>query len=89
MLICWTDVARTAILEMKETLIRKHSSWHTQDVFTSLFKQVKQLADFPETGQIYRQGGAAHVRQLIADDYRILYYVGEQQIDILTVSYQV
>lgn len=89
MLIYWTDVARAAILEMKEVLIRKHSPWRAQDVFISLFEQVKQLADFPETGQLYRQGGIEHVRQLIVDDYRILYYVGEQRLDILTINYQV
>ena len=86
MLIYWTDEARTAIIEIKKALV--YADYNGENTLTSLFRQIEQLADDPEIGKPYRSGELERVRQVIIENYRIIYCIENQNIDVLTIRCQ-
>ncbi len=47
--------------------------------------QVERLADFPESGRIVPEFGAAHLREIIHPPFRIVYRLGENRIRVVRV----
>ena len=48
-------------------------------------KSVEKLQVFPETGRVVPEYGISHIREVIYKKYRIVYYILENRIVILTV----
>ena len=46
---------------------------------------MNRLRDFPESGQIVLEFGDPKIREVLHGSYRIIYRVGLDRIDILTV----
>ncbi len=50
-----------------------------------LRESVNRLKEFPESGQVVPELGREDIRELLRGNYRIIYRVGQERIDILTV----
>ena len=50
-----------------------------------VFAAVKRLEVFPRSGRIVPEIGQEDIREIIFGSYRIVYVVGEEEVDILTV----
>ena len=57
-------------------------------VVTNLFDRVRSLADQPKMGPVYKKAGLTQVRELLINPYRIVYYVGRKQVDVIAVLHQ-
>ena len=64
------------------------SPTHAEVVTTDLFDRVRQLANYPKLGSVYKQAGLLQVRELLLKNYRIVWYLGRKQIDIMAVLHQ-
>ncbi len=50
-------------------------------------KRVDQLEDFPESGRVVPEFGLALVRELIVDDYRVLYELFVDRVEIFAIRH--
>lgn len=50
-----------------------------------LRESVNRLKEFPESGQVVPELGREDIREILRGTYRIIYRVGQDRIDILTV----
>ena len=87
MTIYWTDAALEQIASIGEHLALT-SPAYAETVVTDLFDLVRTLTDFPNLGPVYKKAALPQVRELIVRSYRIIYYVGKKQVDIIAVLHQ-
>ena len=87
MTVYWTDDALEQVAAIGEHLALT-SPKYAEAVVTNLFDRVRPLADFPGLGPVYRKAGLPQVRELVLKSYRIVYYVGKKQVDIIAVMHQ-
>lgn len=87
MTIYWTNEALTDVAEIREYLLNSVPE-HAERIVESFFDRVQQVGDFPKMGRLYRQGELPQVREILVSNYRITYYVGLSQLDIMTVRHQ-
>ena len=45
---------------------------YAEVVMTDLFDRVRQLADYPKLGSVYKKAGLPQVRELLLKNYRIV-----------------
>ena len=45
---------------------------YAEVVMTDLFDRVRQLADYPKSGSVYKKVGLPQVRELLLKNYRIV-----------------
>lgn len=53
----------------------------------SIFKMIDRLKQFHESGRIVPEIDKPHIREIIHDNYRIIYKVRQEEIFILTVRH--
>ena len=87
MIVYWTNEALADIAAIRDYLLET-SPDRAEQVIEAFFERVEQLISFPKMGRPYRQGELPQVRQLLVGAYRITYYVGLHQLDILTIRHQ-
>lgn len=87
MTLYWTNEALTDVAEIRDYLL-KTAPGHAEQVVESFFDKAQQVVDFPKMGRPYRHGELPQVRELLVGTYRITYYVGLQQVDVMTVRHQ-
>lgn len=87
MTLYWTNEALTDVAEIRDYLL-KTTPGRAEQVIESFFDKAQQAVDFPKMGRPYRQGELPQVRELLVGTYRITYYVGLHQVDIMTVRHQ-
>jgi toxin ParE1/3/4 len=51
----------------------------------NVFEAVKRLEVFPRSGRVVPEVGQENIREILFGSYRIVYMVGEEEVNILTV----
>ena len=54
-------------------------------IVNSLLEATKRLEPFPESGRIVPEIGDESIREILHRKYRIVYYVADNNVDILTL----
>ena len=82
MRIIWSPKALEKVSELSDYIaedsINRAKSW-----LNSIFESVEQLRDFPEIGRQLPNQNDKNLRQLIIENYHIIYRVNKKQIRIL------
>jgi len=80
----WTDRAK-ARLRAIEQHIAKDSPQSARREVEKILRRSWQLADPPEIGHPVPGYEAAELREVLIRPYRLIYRLGETQIDVITV----
>lgn len=80
----WTESA-LGDLQAIETSIARHSPQYSLVVVERIFTKSESLETYPRLGPVVVELADDLVRELFEDPYRIVYRIGDDQIDILTV----
>ena len=80
----WTEPA-LADLEAIYDFIAKDSEYYASSFLEELIQQPEKLIDFPGIGRIVPEADQDDIRELIFQNYRIIYQLDEVKIMILTV----
>ena len=82
-------VSNTALGNMRA--IREYysstSPAYAQRVITAVYRRFRQVAAFPESGAVLEDYGLPQIRQVIEGNYRIIYRIMPQGIEILAVRH--
>ena len=84
MKVVWTNEALNH-LDSIYHYIAKDNPYYAKRVIDNLTARTKQLHRFPELGRLVPEYEAEALRELIESPYRIIYYVIDKQVEILTV----
>ena len=87
MTLYWTNEALSDVAGIRDYLLTVAPD-RAERVTGAFFDKAQQLLDFPRMGRPYKKGELPQVRELLVDAYRITYYVGLHQLDIMTVRHQ-
>ena len=80
----WTKPA-LADLEAIYDYIAKDSEYYASSFLGEIIQQPEKLIDFPEMGRIVPEADRKDIRELIFQNYRIIYQIENKNIIILTV----
>lgn len=80
----WTNQA-LADLEAIGNFIARDAPRVAQVFMDNMFEAVKRLAVFPRSGRVVPEIGHEDIREILFGSYRIVYVVGEEEVNILTV----
>ena len=80
----WTEPALEDMATIRD-YIAEDSTENAYRFTERLFDAAAQLTDFPERGRYVPEAEHDDVRELLYKDYRIIYRVKPEQVDILTV----
>jgi toxin ParE1/3/4 len=80
----WTRQARDDLSEIRKYIARDAPV--TARLFGERLKlSVRRLRHFPEAGSVVMEFGHPNVREMFFGMYRIIYRVGKDKVDIVTV----
>ena len=80
----WTEPA-LADLEAIYDFIAKDSEYYASSFLEEIIQQPEKLIDFPEIGRIVPEADQNDIRELIFQNYRIIYQLDDEIIMLLTV----
>jgi addiction module RelE/StbE family toxin len=80
----WTKEALLRLREIEE-YISKDNSIAAIEFVEKLISVTETLIDYPEKGRIVPELALENIRELIYKNYRIVYLIKKNAIDILTV----
>ena len=80
----WTNQA-LADLEAIGNFIARDAPSVAQVFVDNVFEAVKRLEVFPRSGRVVPEIGQEDIREILFGSYRIVYVVGEEEVNILTV----
>lgn len=82
--VVWTDTAQRHLDSIFQYIANdsKHYALKTIEVIT---RRSVQIGTFPLSGKIVPEIDIEHIREVIEGNYRIIYQVGANQIDVLAV----
>jgi len=80
----WTKEALVRLQEIEE-YISKDNSIAAIEFVEKLISVTETLIDYPEKGRIVPELALENIRELIYKNYRIVYLIKKNAIDILTV----
>lgn len=82
--IFWTRQSREDLRDVRAFIARDAPA--TASAFVRrLRRSVERLREFPESGQVVPELGRKEIREILRGNYRIIYRVAENRIDILAV----
>jgi toxin ParE1/3/4 len=82
--ILWTDSAKSDLADIGD-YISKDNPRAAMTWVEKLLCAVEQAADMPLSGRVVPEFQRPELREVIRGNYRIVYCVGEERIDVLTV----
>jgi plasmid stabilization system protein ParE len=86
MRILWSPLSVDRVSEIARYIAQDNpvaaESW-----INTVFKKVERLKAFPECGRIVPETGNKAIRELIYDNYRIIYRLEEKRISVLTIRH--
>ena len=85
MKIVWTHQARERLFEIEDYIITQGSPVNAAQLIQRLVDRAKILSDFPNSGRIVPEYGREDCRELIEGNYRIIYRIKVDVIEIETV----
>ena len=80
----WTEPA-LADLEAIYDFIAKDSEYYASSFLEEIIQQPEKLIDFPEMGRLVPETDQKNIRELIFQNYRIIYQLGDEIIMVLTI----
>lgn len=80
----WTDPA-IRDLEAIQDYIARDSDVYANDLVASILDEVQRLELFPEIGRTTPEANSPKVRELLYGNYRIIYRILQETVQILTV----
>jgi addiction module RelE/StbE family toxin len=80
----WTAPALEDMSNIRD-YIAEDSTENAYRFIERLFDAAAQLTDFPERGRHAPEAERSDVRELLYNDYRIIYRIKPEKVDILTV----
>jgi toxin ParE1/3/4 len=82
--IYWTRQSQEDLREIRAYISRDAPA--TAEAFVRRLRaSVGRLKEFPESGQIVPELGRENIRELLRGNYRVIYRVGPNRVDILAV----
>ena len=82
--ILWTQRARRDLLEIGDFIARDKPAAAAKLVHR-IIDTVERIAQFPTSGRVVPETHRDDLREVILDNYRIVYQVGSNRITVLTV----
>jgi toxin ParE1/3/4 len=82
--IVWTELA-VSNLESIFEYISQDSTTYASLVVGRIVEVVRLLASFPKSGRVVPELGEENTREIIHDNYRIVYQLGKSRVEILIV----
>ena len=80
----WTEPA-LADLDAIHDFIAKDSEYYASSFLQEIIGQAEKLEKFPEMGRVVPEYGRKDIRELIFQNYRIIYKLEESHTVVLTV----
>lgn len=80
----WTDNALEHLWAIHE-YIAQGSQEYAQRVVDRIIKRSQQIASFPFSGRVVPEYQRPQIREVFEGQYRIIYYIKPDQIDVLAV----
>ncbi len=84
MKVYWTDTAIEHLSAIHD-YIALNSTKYAQRVVDRLTRRSQQIGNFPLSGRIVPEFEVEQIREVIEGQYRIIYYIKPEQIDVLAV----
>ena len=84
MKIVWTDPAVEDLRNL-HSYIAKDSNEYASSFVEKIILSVDKLADFPKLGRVVPEADQEMIRELLYHNYRIIYRIKNELIEILTV----
>lgn len=83
----WTKRAEDSLNQVFE-YIHQDAPWHAVRFVQHIFDAVDRLEQFPLSGRLVPEAERDDIREIIYQDYRIIYWVVHSgRVDILTVMH--
>ncbi len=83
MLIEWTDPALDDLEDIRD-YIGKDSPYYARQFIEHIFDATKTLQDHPELGRLVPEADRKDVRELIFQNYRIIYRTKQDRVQIVS-----
>lgn len=74
-------------LESIASYIEQDSPEKANDLVSAIFEKVEMLKDFPQLGRIFSERNIERIREIIYKNYRIVYEIKSNIIEILIVAH--
>jgi toxin ParE1/3/4 len=85
-IIRWTEQSAKD-LELIFDFISRDSEHYATLVIKEIFKTTERLETFPESGRIVPEFNVKTVREIILGNYRIIYRLNKDAVEILTIHH--
>lgn len=82
--IIWSEEAAVALLELELELFERFPN-QVDDIIDDILRRVALLEDNPELGRMVPEYESKKIRELVDEHIRILYWLRNGQIEILTI----
>lgn len=86
MKIIWSPFAHQRVNEIADH-IAKDNFTAAEKWVNSIYDGVKRLKDFPKSGRVVPEVGKSYIREILHGNYRIIYRIEKESINILTVRH--
>jgi plasmid stabilization system protein ParE len=84
MKLIWTDPSIEDLRAVREYIARD-SDYYAADVVEQVVLSVEKLLRFPKLGRVVPETQDENVRELLHQNYRIIYRIVGERIEILTI----
>ena len=84
MKVIWSNKARDDLNRIADRIARDKTSAAFRWVQT-MYRKVLRLGHFPKSGRVVPELKREEVREILIDDYRVIYKVEKKTVSILTI----
>lgn len=83
----WSNEALDELADVAD-FVAQFSAAYADELTTRILEAADRLIEFPELGRKNAALGSEHVRELLIEKYRLVYYVDTQLVTILSIRHQ-
>ena len=80
----WTSEALNRLIEIEEYIAQDNET-HARNFTKSIINSTSSLTKYPRKGRIVPEFNVSGIREIIYKNYRIIYRIHKEHIQILTV----
>ena len=84
MKLIWTDPSIEDLRAVRD-YIGRDSDYYAADLVEQLVLSVERLLRFPKLGRVVPEAQDENIRELVHQNYRIIYRIAGERIEILTI----
>jgi addiction module RelE/StbE family toxin len=84
MKLIWTDPSIEDLRSIRDYIARD-SEYYAADLVEQVIESVERLLRFPRMGRVVPEAQDDNIRELVYRNYRIIYRIAGERIEILTV----